>query len=1169
MAEIKNTFLKSKMNKDLDARLLPPGEYRHAQNININKSEGADVGAIENVLGNIELIDFKLGSTVAGLEIIGVHTDVVNNRIFCFITNYRDSSANLLSNFASNQSSCWIYMYDVFNNTYTQLVAGSFLNFSKTHPILGIDVLEDFLFFTDNRNQPRKINISSAMSFPATSSAGAYYTNEDQISVAKYYPFQPLTMDMKDVVSEFLPASYQAYISTPSATTNTFTVYVMPSSVGTGMDINPINGRDWQMEMVDDGLDPVVNSVKALVDSSVDDGGGAYTITLTTTIDIIQNSRVYFSAPNPDYDSVWGGDEDFLKERFPRFSYRFKFDDNEYSLLAPFTAIAFIPERDGYVQGGNTEGQTIMYENTINNLMQNKVNQIALTIPTPSDNANLLSQFSDILNGFRVKEIDIIYKEAGTQALRVVETITAEQILVNGTGTDYIYTYNSSKPIETLPESDLVRVSDIVPLRAYSQAIVGNRVVYANYTNKNSYAETLGYGLNADVKFNAAGGSTSYINSIETLPNHQLKQNRTYKVGVVLSDRYGRQTGVIPSSTNNDTGTFASDTFFHSYTDVPTGGYTSLVGNSVSTGWFGDSLKIKFYQTIPTLPNGPLFLYGSGSAQFTRNITGWYSYKIVVQQQEQEYYNVYYPGFISGGNQTTQPVVGRLALSAGGLTGSVTHSPSSVNSLGTYTNLTPDLSTGSGTGAKIDVTVSGLVSAPLYSVSASVAGENYQSGDTITIFPSQVDAPPGSSRLVITLDGGDFQDDIPLTFNDPISSVPSGIWTTQSDNINKVPADLKSVGPEQKLFRSSQKLDPRVSNSTGTYTTPGPLTVTTSRRSRPYKAEFSHNVNNIGTAIDQGLWTQTSDAPSTIYRAEGSSPLMAITETDNINYGVKGSLMGSPFLAIYETQPVESLLDIYWETSSSGIIGEINTNIGASSATMPFNIETGSAVTAEKPPVFELFENATLGSSALISSASDFLVKNSFGNQIVGATITLLNVTDGLGNDRTADFVLQGPDGSGKYFPKTAGLFYFGSDANIRESYKFTFLLTNPATGETTQYLWNAGSLSNIAPSIGTAITPCGGSVTITGTASGNVTANTYLNVLNGSADTNADEQEITGTVDNVNFTITRYDTPWPRRWRLEALQGLPLGTYNGLVVRFSDAGGLRVSCTIDVTVAS
>ena len=44
MAEVRNVFVKSKMNKDLDERLLPPGEYRDGRNISVNKSEGPDEG---------------------------------------------------------------------------------------------------------------------------------------------------------------------------------------------------------------------------------------------------------------------------------------------------------------------------------------------------------------------------------------------------------------------------------------------------------------------------------------------------------------------------------------------------------------------------------------------------------------------------------------------------------------------------------------------------------------------------------------------------------------------------------------------------------------------------------------------------------------------------------------------------------------------------------------------------------------------------------------------------------------------------------------------------------------------------------------------------------------------------------------------------------------------
>ena len=52
MPEIKNTFKGGKMNKDLDERLIPPGEYRDALNAGVGRSEGSDVGALENLLGN-------------------------------------------------------------------------------------------------------------------------------------------------------------------------------------------------------------------------------------------------------------------------------------------------------------------------------------------------------------------------------------------------------------------------------------------------------------------------------------------------------------------------------------------------------------------------------------------------------------------------------------------------------------------------------------------------------------------------------------------------------------------------------------------------------------------------------------------------------------------------------------------------------------------------------------------------------------------------------------------------------------------------------------------------------------------------------------------------------------------------------------------------------------
>ena len=55
MPEIKHQFTGGKMNKDLDERLIPKGEYRDAMNIQVSTSEGSDVGAVQNILGNSEI----------------------------------------------------------------------------------------------------------------------------------------------------------------------------------------------------------------------------------------------------------------------------------------------------------------------------------------------------------------------------------------------------------------------------------------------------------------------------------------------------------------------------------------------------------------------------------------------------------------------------------------------------------------------------------------------------------------------------------------------------------------------------------------------------------------------------------------------------------------------------------------------------------------------------------------------------------------------------------------------------------------------------------------------------------------------------------------------------------------------------------------------------------
>jgi len=116
---------------------------------------------------------------------------------------------------------------------------------------------------------------------------------------------------------------------------------------------------------------------------------------------------------NPTFQTANGtttdypGDPDFLEDKFVRFSYRFKYEDGEDSIMAPFTQAAFIPKQDGYFLNdypipssgaspatiGNTKDETAAYRSTEVSFMSNKVNNILLKIPLPCKANALYSEY--------------------------------------------------------------------------------------------------------------------------------------------------------------------------------------------------------------------------------------------------------------------------------------------------------------------------------------------------------------------------------------------------------------------------------------------------------------------------------------------------------------------------------------------------------------------------------------------------------------------------------------------------------------------------------------------------------------------------------------------------------------------------------------------------------
>ena len=78
MPELSRNFLKGRMNKDLDERVVPAGEYRDALNIEISTSDTDDVGAVENLSGNYrsDRVKFILPEHKYG---VNTQTDGIND----------------------------------------------------------------------------------------------------------------------------------------------------------------------------------------------------------------------------------------------------------------------------------------------------------------------------------------------------------------------------------------------------------------------------------------------------------------------------------------------------------------------------------------------------------------------------------------------------------------------------------------------------------------------------------------------------------------------------------------------------------------------------------------------------------------------------------------------------------------------------------------------------------------------------------------------------------------------------------------------------------------------------------------------------------------------------------------------------------------------------------
>lgn len=327
-------FYLGKMNKDYDERFIQQGEYIDALNIRVGSTElGASsnsdlgsVGALENSKGNTLLTDIKYVSGDA--LCIGSYEDGSNETIYWFVTS---TDVDV------------ILSYETTSKTTTyHVVSEDVLNFDSKYLINGINKVDDLLFWTDNLNPPRRINITK---------------------------------------------SY------------------------------PINGIDE-------------SDISVIVAPPMD----APVISL-------------FNAP---------GEENYMSDKFASFSYRYKYENGEYSALSQFSDIAFEP--------GEFE---IDYSRFVNTGMTNSFNSVLINFNTGSKN---------------VVGIDVCFKLSNSNIVNVIEKFDKkkEEWLDNKPKS---LVFTNRKIYTTLPESELLRLYDNVPRFAKAQTTIGNRLMYGNYVD--------------------------------------------------------------------------------------------------------------------------------------------------------------------------------------------------------------------------------------------------------------------------------------------------------------------------------------------------------------------------------------------------------------------------------------------------------------------------------------------------------------------------------------------------------------------------------------------------------------------------------------------------------------------------------------------------------------
>jgi len=532
MPNLNHRFSSGRMNKDLDERLVPNGEYRDALNIEVATSDTSDMGTVQTVMGNLNMSLITIDPNNNGdFYCVGSIVNEQHDKIYWMLAG---STSDIIAEYDYKTQTTTPVVVDLFPaGTIPGNESGRVLNFDRAFTITGINIIENMLFWTDNYSEPKRIHIDRCkLGTPNFTSQTQLYVRDISTNNAniEYYPKGDLTHEHVTVIKKSPPAPPVLEMRNKLREEQG----QLPTQFGASYALNITGSFNSTDAFFDTNSDPIQNyslnfiSAGALVgfpDFIIGDIINIYSDeSSASTSYLLQSEKTkYVRAEITTYDIVTGaailkilsGDKNLISAnnewyveleqaeplfqfKFPRFGIRYKYEDGEYSSFSPFSQVAFLPQEFDYLP---KEGYNL---GMVNNLRFLAIKDFVHGQSIPDDviSVDILYKESNSPNIYTVKTIKRLENdwvpgfEPWSNNITSLDDATTNYSEWNAVGPRTTGTANglvssqftrgwtriTSEMIHAiLPANQLLRPYDNVPRVALAQEVVGNRLVYGNY----------------------------------------------------------------------------------------------------------------------------------------------------------------------------------------------------------------------------------------------------------------------------------------------------------------------------------------------------------------------------------------------------------------------------------------------------------------------------------------------------------------------------------------------------------------------------------------------------------------------------------------------------------------------------------------------------------------